>query len=189
MNSYILSDKKTIVIDPGAEILDIQFPSAPEAILITHAHIDHVEGVNPLRKKFPGIRMMISADSAAILDQISGQARMFGLPDPGIITADDIIEPDKSFEVCGMSFTAIATPGHCPGSISFLTGNSCFTGDALFKGTIGRTDLPGGSAPLLLDSIIEKLLTLPDETVIYPGHGPSSTVGQEKRSNPWLKSR
>jgi glyoxylase-like metal-dependent hydrolase (beta-lactamase superfamily II) len=190
VNSYILTENgRTLIIDPGADILDADFPSDPEAALITHAHIDHVEGVNPLRNKFPGIRMMISSDGNAILGDIHRQARMFGLHDPGPVTADDIIDPGKEFEVCGMRLLPIPTPGHCPGSVSFLIGNSCFTGDALFRGTIGRADLPGGDAALLIESITEKLLSLPDDTVVYPGHGPSSTIGYEKKTNPWLRGR
>lgn len=195
VNTYYLQDDGTvIIIDPGSNLSllleDIaKDDSYPEAILITHPHIDHVEGVALLKNNFPRCNVFMSSEGETFLDEISHQAHRYGRPDPGKIKVNSAITSENPFRIGATAITPINTPGHCPGSISFLIGSNLFSGDTLFKGTIGRSDVPGGNGKLLIESIMNKLLTLPDNTIVYPGHGDPSTIGREKKSNPYLSRR
>lgn len=195
-NVFILGDKETraaVVIDPGddiQEILDIlqKHSLKPGNILLTHGHIDHVSGVKAL-KEATGAAVFLHKEDIFLYEQLPTQASFFG------ITADEIVKIDKCLED-GMEIgegslkcRVIHTPGHTPGSVSFYFQQGIvFTGDTLFRWSIGRTDLWGSSHQELMTSIKDKLFKLDDRTTVYPGHGPSTTIGAEKRDNPFLKT-
>ncbi|HPC97989.1 MAG TPA: MBL fold metallo-hydrolase [Bacteroidales bacterium] len=160
----------------------------PVKLLNTHCHLDHVFGNRFMLERY-NLRTCCSEDELTNLKGAVVHAGFFGLsmeepPDP----SDFIKEGDK-ISAAGLTFKALHVPGHTSGSLAYYCseGEFVFTGDALFAGGIGRTDLPGGNYETLIRSIKEKILSLPPETVIYPGHGPSSSVGREIESNPWLK--
>lgn len=121
-----------------------------------------------------------------MLESIETQARMFGVPDPGIPRIDHYLPDSGSVQAAGMSFTLLHTPGHSPGSMSLYAENVVFSGDALFNMSIGRTDLPGGDYQMLISAIQNKLFTLPDDTTVMCGHGPETRIGFEKRMNPFF---
>ena len=193
VNAYIVattSSKKAVIVDPGddgdailREVRDRGL--SVEKILLTHGHFDHVGAVRLLREK-TGAPVHIHAEDASRMATARRQGLMFGLsvddpPPPDVIVG----EGDRiGFE--GHEFRVVHTPGHTPGCVSYLCGRMAFVGDLIFAGSIGRTDLPGGSHERLLESVREKIFVLPDDTVIFPGHGPSTTVGEEKRSNPFF---
>lgn len=193
VNAYIVADpssKKAVVVDPGddgdailREIRDRGL--SVEKILLTHGHFDHVGAVRLLREK-TGAPVHLHSEDAGRMATARRQGLMFGLsvddpPPPDVV----IGEGDRiAFE--GREFLVVHTPGHTPGCVSYLCGRMAFVGDLIFAGSIGRTDLPGGSHERLLESVREKIFVLPDDTVIFPGHGPSTTVGREKRSNPFF---
>ena len=193
VNAYIVeepSSKKAVVVDPGddgdallGELRDRGL--SVEKILLTHGHFDHVGAVRLLREK-TGAAVHLHGDDAGRMATARRQGLLFGLsvddpPPPDVIVADG----DRiAFE--GREFLVLHTPGHTPGCVSFLIGKMAFVGDLIFAGSIGRTDLPGGSHERLLASVREKIFVLPDDTVLFPGHGPSTTVGEEKRSNPFF---
>jgi len=192
-NCYILADEETkeaVVIDPGAEgerILEIIKRDSLKVIYIvnTHAHIDHI-GANDILVRRTGASLLIHTADAHLLrdtglnvSAMLEEKREFLPPAKLLNEGDEIMVNDFSLQV-------LHTPGHTPGSICLHTEGKIFTGDTLFAGAVGRTDLPGGSLEELKRSIQKKLLTLPDEVVIYPGHGPDTTIGKEKRSNPFI---
>jgi glyoxylase-like metal-dependent hydrolase (beta-lactamase superfamily II) len=194
MNSYVLSDDKTkecIVIDPGAEIEKIiQYIRGrdlkPVSIFATHAHIDHVGYASDIIKELQVPFYMGEAD-LPILDTLKGQAEMFGItvgekPAPGSFFTDG-----QTIDFCSSEIKVLHTPGHSPGSFSFYIDGCVFVGDVLFYNSIGRTDLYKGDYDTLIRSIKEKIFTLPDDTVVYPGHGPDTTVGREKAKNPFFQ--
>jgi glyoxylase-like metal-dependent hydrolase (beta-lactamase superfamily II) len=186
--------KEALVIDPAGDEervvdeitqkgLDLKY------IVNTHGHPDHTCG-NAKVKTLTGAKIVIHELDALMINPAHGQemARQWGFtpspsPDRNVKDGDQIVVGKVSLEV-------IHTPGHSPGGICLLGDGNCFTGDTLFVGAIGRTDIPGASMSQFMKSIKERLLTLPDETVVWPGHNygfkPSSTVGEEKRTNPWL---
>ncbi|MFQ5863657.1 MAG: MBL fold metallo-hydrolase [bacterium] len=192
-NCYLVGCEKThqgVVIDPGDEIprilskindmkLDIT------SILLTHAHLDHVKELNVLREQITVPVLMHSADEF-LLENLQAQAAAFGLAISGIPKVDRYVVEGDSIEIGHLSFEVLHTPGHSPGSVSYVATGVAFVGDILFAGSIGRTDLPGGDYATLIDSIKTKLYPLGDDTMIYPGHGPHTTLGQEKQSNPFL---
>ena len=194
---YIVGDeatKQAAVIDPAfdghtiaRQVKEMGFELTH--CLITHAHFDHVGGLAELMSLYPDVPVYIHEDAVPMLAQSAHQARMFGMnvetpPEPQKRTTEG-----DQIQVGELVFDVLYTPGHAPGHVSFLLkeGKVIFSGDVLFQGSIGRTDLPGGSMPLLLKVIDEKLLTLPDETRVLSGHGPATTIGQERLSNPFLR--
>lgn len=193
VNCYLLgceSTKKAAVIDPGGDVDSImqmlrQHDLSPVMVINTHGHFDHIGGNRSLIDA-TGCELVIHRDDAALLHRAAEHAQNFGLsvaqsPEPTRLLDDgDIIELGQ------MSIKVIHTPGHSPGGICLHVGQYLFVGDTLFSGSIGRTDLPGGNHQLLIDNIKNKLLCLAEETLVYPGHGPKTTIGQEKRTNPFL---
>lgn len=201
VNTYVAWNPATLeaaVIDPGMsnpgeckELSDFISLNNLQvtALLNTHLHIDHVLGDDYVEQRY-GVGLQASADDSILLQRLHQQAQMFHLnlqlPESLHISVP-LIPGDKIF-LGAEFFTVIAVPGHSPGSLAFYCADSDFvlTGDALFNGSVGRTDLPGGHYPTLIHAITDNLLTLPPETKIYPGHGPSTTVAREISSNPFL---
>jgi hydroxyacylglutathione hydrolase len=195
-NCYILSQKdgSSLIIDPGEEPNKIiQYISSkklfPKAILLTHAHFDHIGAVDAIREKY-GIPVYVHKQEKSWLSDPSLNGSQFFIPGQQIQakSADYIISNEKTMVIEGFTFEVFETPGHSPGSISFYFKEAGIvaSGDALFQASIGRTDLPGGNHNQLLESIHKKLLVLPEETLVLPGHGPATTIGQEMDSNPFL---
>jgi len=178
------------VIDPGGEgqkiIAQVEEAGfAPLYILNTHGHGDHVAANTELKERY-GVPLLIHRDEAPLLeDPQLNMSAVYGLPVTSPPADGFLAEGDK-VEFGGLSFEVLYTPGHSPGGIAFYGHGVVFTGDALFMGSIGRCDLPGGDEDLLIGKIKENLLTLPEDTVVYPGHGGSTTIGVEKRFNPFL---
>jgi glyoxylase-like metal-dependent hydrolase (beta-lactamase superfamily II) len=195
-NCFILGDersKEAFVIDPGGEAEKIlrQIESLGlqvTAIVNTHAHVDHIGAIRQVRDA-TGAPVMMHRDELPLLQAASRMGRLFGIhleqpPDPDRFLA----EGDEVSSGNGLSLKVIETPGHSPGGISLVTadGKLCFAGDTLFAGSIGRTDLPGGDYQTLISSIKTKLLPLGDEVKVLPGHGPATTLGSERKYNPFL---
>jgi len=192
-NCYIVGCRKTyqgVVIDPGDEIerilgvvdskkFDIKY------ILLTHAHLDHVKELKHIKKELNVPVYMHKADQF-LIDNLPAQAAAFGLTTSGIPGIDAYIDEKDTINFGGIHFDILHTPGHSPGSVSFVTDGVVFVGDVLFSGSIGRTDLPGGDYNTLITSIKEKLIPLGDEMMVYSGHGPPTTIGQERETNPFL---
>jgi hydroxyacylglutathione hydrolase len=193
-NAYLLSNPETgkgIIIDPGMNPgplikrianLDI------EAILLTHAHFDHIGGVEEIRKlkKCPVYIHDLEADWLTNPKK-NGSARWPDLGAPIIAEpAEYALDEGQVLEFLGIKLKVYHTPGHSPGSVSFLYDNHLFGGDVLFRMSVGRTDLPGGDSNTLLDSIQGKLFELDDEVIVYPGHGPKTTIGYERDNNPYV---
>jgi len=189
VNCYVVADEDTreaVIIDPGAESDAIQGciagnRLAPCCIINTHGHADHI-GAN----RFFNLPVWIhELDKEFLADPNKNLSASFGAEITSPEAARLIGEGDE-IKVGNISLVVAHTPGHTPGSISLKAGNIIFTGDTLFCEGIGRTDLPGASEKDILKSIASRILTLPDDTVVYPGHGPASSVGHEKKHNPFL---
>jgi glyoxylase-like metal-dependent hydrolase (beta-lactamase superfamily II) len=196
-NCSIFGDEQTheaIVIDPGDEIerivaeLDARGLKV-KAIVITHAHIDHVAGAHKLRA-LTGAPVYMNARDRELLDALDMQAQWLGVPTPPRTELDVEAHDGTVLSLGDASFQVMNTPGHTQGSISLYIPqeNKLVAGDTLFQNSIGRTDLPGGNARQILSSIKTRLLDLPDETIVIPGHGPRTTIGAEKESNPFLQA-
>jgi glyoxylase-like metal-dependent hydrolase (beta-lactamase superfamily II) len=194
-NSYFLFDPESraaVAFDPGDEpdrLLDVIRREGLDvrAILNTHCHLDHVGAVSAL-KEATGAPFYIHPADRFLLDAVPVQAQYFGLPPPPVPDVDGLLAGGQVFELAGgnISIRVIETPGHSPGSVTFHAGDILFAGDVLFQSSIGRTDLPGGDHETLLRSIRERLLVFPDSTIVYPGHGPPTTIGRERATNPFL---
>lgn len=199
VNTYILSGKgkESIIIDCGCYDKDEEQKLAafikkselvPSLLLNTHCHLDHVFGNGFVLRSY-GLKSRIHPDDYYNLKEAPEHALIFGLtmdvpPEPGEFLSDG----EKS-SLNDMEFEVLSVPGHTPGSVAFYfpADGVVFTGDALFAGSIGRTDLPGGDYQTLIDSITTRLFTLPDATVVYPGHGQETTIGKEKKTNPFFR--
>jgi glyoxylase-like metal-dependent hydrolase (beta-lactamase superfamily II) len=192
-NCYILGCEQTLhaaVIDPGGEPERILTALADyrltlKYIINTHGHFDHV-GANSQLKHATGADLMIHALDAPMLDQLSSSARMFGLAAENSPPPDRTLDDGDRIGFGDITLQVIHTPGHSPGGISLLTDSSVFVGDTLFAGSVGRTDLPGGDPAILKASIQQKLFTLGDHITVYPGHMGQTTIGKERRSNPFV---
>ncbi len=156
--------------------------------MITHAHIDHIGGAMKL-KAATGAPILLNPNDQALLKIMDVQAGWIGVAPPGIIQVDQNLADADTLATGKLKASVMHTPGHTEGSIClyFPAEHKLIAGDTLFAGSIGRTDLPGGSFPKIIASLHEKVLTLPDETVVVPGHGPLTTIGNERESNPFLK--
>lgn len=195
-NCYLLGDESSgsaILIDPGDEAARIALMVEKtdldvEKILLTHAHIDHVGAVAQAVEEY-SCPVLAHEESGPMLRQLPTQAMMMGMKFGKIPEIDDFISDNEEIRVGSLTLKSLYTPGHSPGHLAFYEENEgvVIAGDALFAGSVGRVDLPGGDGPLLLESITERLLTLPEETVVYPGHGPSTTIARERDTNPFLQ--
>lgn len=188
-NGYILAndDGTCIVIDAPAGIADFLREKSlqPAHLLLTHQHFDHVEDVAALRTDGARVYSYQAYAPEIIMEK---RVREMGLPvEIPPYEVDEVLKDRSSLEIAEYHFDLAHVPGHSPDSISFhLAAESfLFAGDALFNGSIGRTDLPGGNHELLLDSIRKNLYVLPEETAVFPGHGPQTSIGTEKKSNPF----
>jgi hydroxyacylglutathione hydrolase len=196
-NSYIIwrqGHSAAVVIDPGFDTDSIlerlkRHGLHLAAILNTHGHADHIAGNQAMKEAYPDAPLLIGSNEAFLLrDPEANLSAPFGVPlySP---TADRLVADCERIEVAGLGFEIREIPGHSPGSVVFICDDFdpafVFGGDVLFAGSIGRTDL-GGNMKQLLQGIRTKLLSLPETTVVYPGHGPATTVGAEKRSNPFV---
>lgn len=198
-NTYLISSETgdTLIIDPGcfnpAEENRLSSYLAEHGMRVTcvvntHLHIDHVLG-NAFVEKSTGVRALAHEGDAFWLNGLDAQCRMFGLQPPTEKTnANLTLKEGDTLQVGNETFTVLEVPGHSPGGIAlYNAAQAClFTGDALFAGSIGRTDLTGGDYNTLIKHIQAKLMTLPDSTVVYCGHGPSTTIGSERLHNPYL---
>jgi len=192
-NCYLVIDEagaECAIIDPGEEAgLIAQKVAAadvkPVAIWLTHAHIDHVLGV-PRLKTDSGAPVYLHPGDRMLYDHVAEQATAFGMRAGPLPAPDRALAHGDVLRVGTLQFRVRHAPGHSPGSVVFEGQGVAFAGDVLFQGSIGRTDLPGGDFETLIRSIERELLTLPDSTIVYCGHGPETTVGRERGANPFL---
>ncbi|HEX4164806.1 MAG TPA: MBL fold metallo-hydrolase [Bryobacteraceae bacterium] len=195
-NCTLLANLETldaIVVDPGDEIADILARLARHSltlrqIVVTHAHIDHIGGAAQI-KRITGAPVLFHQADLPILGMLEMQAAWLGIPTPEQVALDQSAEDGLSAGIPGLDAKVIHTPGHTPGSICLLFPKQelLLAGDTLFAGSVGRTDLPGGNAKALLRSIHTRLLALPENTLVVPGHGEETTLGQERETNPFLQ--
>ena len=193
VNSYILvceETGKTAVVDPGEEPGVLlrrlaELGSPPEMILSTHGHIDHVAGNAALREA-TGAPILMHAADRFLLDSFEQQAAMFGVNATAPPPPDGELVGGAAVSFGNVTLEVVHAPGHSPGSVLLLAGKCALVGDVLFAGSVGRTDLPGGDTAALMRSIRDSLLSLEDTVEVYPGHGPATTIGVERRRNPYL---
>ncbi len=194
-NCSIVGDETTreaMVIDPGDDVSEIlgiiqRHGLTVKQIVITHAHIDHIGGAMKL-KAVTGAPILLNQNDTALLNMLDAQAAWIGLPPPGRVTVDQDLRDADQLRVGSIAATVIHTPGHTKGSVSlyFPAEQKLVAGDTLFAGSIGRTDLPGGDYKKIIDSLHTRLMVLPENTVVIPGHGPLTSIGKERESNPFL---
>jgi len=187
-NCYILFDeatKEAVVLDPGGDVDDIckelnNLGAELRYIILTHGHFDHTTGVDALKAETGAPVAMSKEDN----DMILNNTMYYGPLTPG--GADILLKHGEILSFGKVKIEVIATPGHTPGGISLLIGESLFTGDTLFKGSVGRSDLAGGNHNVLIESIKNKLMVLSNNIEVHPGHGPSTTIGKERNENPFM---
>ena len=194
VNCYIVGceqAKKVAVIDPGDNVDDILMALADQQLKVqyiinTHEHFDHVGG-NKRLKEVTGAPLLAHARANEEITHIASSAAVWGMQVEDSPPADRLLAEGDQVDIGEtVSLKVLYTPGHSLGSISLVTSGVVFVGDLIFSGSIGRTDFPGGDYQTLIDSVRNKIFTLDDDTIIYSGHGPATTVGREKRSNPFF---
>lgn len=194
-NCSVVGDEGTreaMVIDPGDEINEIlalvqKHGLTVKQIVITHAHIDHVGGAMKLRQ-LTGAPILLNQNDYALLKMLDVQAAWVGMATPGKVEIDQPLADGDKLRTGSLEASVVHTPGHTEGSVClyFPAQQKLIAGDTLFAGSIGRTDLPGGSFDKIISSLHQRVLALPDETIVVPGHGPLTTIGDERESNPFL---
>ncbi len=192
-NGYLVTSPKSpegILVDPGAAVEQMLAAAAEAAvrivgIVLTHAHIDHIEGVARAKRETDA-PIHLHRDDETLYRQGSMQAQMFGVGFEVPPPVDEYLRHGEQVRFGGSTLQIRHTPGHAPGHVILVADGFALVGDCVFAGSIGRTDLPGGDLQTLMRSIRTQILTLPDETVLHPGHGPETTVGHERRTNPFL---
>ena len=192
-NNYLVICEDTndaVLIDAGgdyeATMQEVKNSNANlKYIFHTHGHLDHISGDVELKTK-AGIRVFIHEGDQPLVNKFKDQLMMFGLPDMEIPVIDEHVEDGQILEVGKLKFKVIHTPGHSPGSVCYLVDDVLFSGDTLFKDSVGRTDLFGGSYEQIGDSIVNKLFTLDENIKVYPGHGSPTSIGHEKENNPFF---
>ena len=200
-NGYVLGCEETaeaVVIDPGDEVDEVVRAVADgrlevKYILLTHAHLDHITGVGRA-KEVLGVPVVLHRDDNFLYEAVVQQGQMFGLAVERQPPVDAFYDGSGPWTFGNYAAWVHHTPGHCPGGVCLAVGRTSsaertlFVGDTLFAGSIGRTDLPGGDLPTLMRSIREVLFSFPDESVVHSGHGEQTTIGREKRTNPYVTS-
>src|SRR5437868_2898689 len=191
-NTYVIIDEpsgKAVIVDPTFDSAPIWEEIQAKGwelvwVLNTHAHIDHVvENAYFVEKS--GAPLALHPDDLDLLHALPHQATWLGMETPRIVEPTHLLEDGEVVPIGSATLTVARTPGHSAGSVSFIGDGFVIVGDALFSGSVGRTDLPGGSHEQLIEAIRTKLLVLPDETIVYAGHGPETTIGHERRTNPF----
>ncbi|HUL33606.1 MAG TPA: MBL fold metallo-hydrolase [Candidatus Eisenbacteria bacterium] len=203
-NCLIIGDprsREAIVVDPGDEVERIlsmlgRYKLQVQAIISTHAHIDHVGGLAKLHQ-YTGAPVMMHGEDLPLYHGMEEQADFLGVPAPELTEVDQLLKEGDLLPWGRFQANVIHTPGHTPGSVSLYLPKDCgkvklsqpqlFAGDTLFAGSIGRVDLWGGSMAQIMESLKDKLMQLPEDTLVHPGHGATTTIGEEKQSNPFLK--
>ena len=184
-------ERIALVIDPGGDEDRIfealaRENARPVAVLATHAHLDHVGAVGALQQRHPGLPFLLHADDLPLLEQLPLQCQMFGLPRLPVPRVTATLSDREWVRFPPLALEVIHVPGHSPGGLCFLAGDLLFSGDTLFAGNVGRTDLPGGDLDRLLAGIRRDLFTLPGGTRVLPGHDGESTIAEERKNNPFV---
>jgi glyoxylase-like metal-dependent hydrolase (beta-lactamase superfamily II) len=199
-NGYLLGEavtRQAVLIDPGDEVEALLQVAAQQRlsvthILLTHAHVDHVSGVARAKRAL-GVPIVLHRDDQFLYDHAVASGRMFGLAIEAPPPVDEYYAANSLYRVGALEIRPHHTPGHCPGGVCLAVNDdgqpakTLFVGDTLFAGSIGRTDLPGGDYDTLIRSIRTVLLPFGDDALVYSGHGPVTTIGEERRTNPFLR--